>query len=82
MDASFKNTQYAEQVSVNAKLISTCLQTEQVGSADAEAANLSAARARLAEAAFELLTLSRDTGSFLVHLTVDVRYSFIVGKVV
>jgi hypothetical protein len=82
MDASFKITQYAEQVSVNAKLISTCLQTEQVGSADAEAATLSAARARLAEAAFELLTLSRDTGSFLVHLTVDVRYSFIVSKVV
>jgi hypothetical protein len=82
MDASFKITQYAEQVSFNAKLISTCLQTEQVESADAEAATLSAARARLAEAAFELLTLSRDTGSFLVHLTVDVRYSFIVSKVV
>ena len=82
MDASLKFTRYAKQVSVNAKLISTCLQTEHVGSANAEAATLSAARTRLAEAAFELLTLSRDTGSFLVHLTVDVRYSFIVSKVV
>lgn len=72
MDQSSKITCYAEQVSVNAKLISTCLQHEQVGSPDAETSTLSTARAKLAEAAFELLTLSRNTGDFLVHLTVDV----------
>jgi hypothetical protein len=76
MDASLKFTQYAKQVSVNAELISTCLKDNKDGSVDTEASTLSAAKAKLAEAAFELLTLSRDTGSFLVHLTVDVCAPF------
>ena len=71
MDATLKLTQYAKQVSVNAEIISACLKDNKVKSSDTEV-SLNAAKAKLAEAAFELLTLSRDTGSFLVHLTVDV----------
>jgi hypothetical protein len=72
MDQSLRFTEYAEQVSANAKIISTSIQNQQVGLPDGKASTLSAARAKLAEAAFELLTMSRDTGDFLVHLTVDV----------
>jgi hypothetical protein len=76
MDQSLKFTQYAEQISVNAKIISTCIQNRLVGLADAKASTLSDARGKLAEAAFELLTMSRDAGGFLVHLTVDVCSPF------
>lgn len=65
--------QYAAQVSTNANLMSQYLENQNSGSANVIASELAAAQTKLAEAAFELLNLSRDTGSFLVHLTVDVR---------
>ncbi|KZM20803.1 hypothetical protein ST47_g8046 [Ascochyta rabiei] len=71
MDLPSQFTLFADQVSTNAKLISTYLQNGQAGSADTDVYEMSAAKAKLAEAAFGLLTLSRDSGSFLVHLTVD-----------
>jgi len=72
MSLSSQIAQYADQVSTNANFISTHLGAKEAESTDVIAPELIAAKARLAEAAFALLSLSRDTGSFLVHLTVDV----------
>ncbi|KAF2853067.1 O-methyltransferase [Plenodomus tracheiphilus IPT5] len=71
MDLPSHITNCIDQISTDAKLISAYLGTEQAKSTDSSKCGIIAAKEKLAEAAFELLNLSRDTGSFLVHLTVD-----------
>lgn len=63
---------YAEQVSTNARLIAASLEAQDGGPADVIPPELDTARLELVEAAFRLLHLGHDTGSFLVNLTVDV----------
>jgi hypothetical protein len=63
---------YADQVSTNADILSTYLETQNGESSHVDAPELAVAQMKLAEAAFELFNLSQDTGSFLTHLTVDV----------
>ncbi|KAL4758758.1 O-methyltransferase [Aspergillus foveolatus] len=62
---------YAEQVSTNASLIAESLEAQNARPTDVIPPELSAARLNLIEAAFQLLKLSHDTGSFLINLTVD-----------
>lgn len=65
-------TEYAEQVSTNARLIATALEAQNAEEEDLIPPELDAARLKLIEAAFHLLHLGHDTGSFLISLTVDV----------
>ncbi|PYI04722.1 O-methyltransferase [Aspergillus sclerotiicarbonarius CBS 121057] len=78
MSLSSQLERYASQVSSSASAIATHLRSlehePEIMDGDAIAApGLATAQLQLAEAAFELLNLSRDPGDVLTHLTADLQ---------